>query len=52
MIETVRNNFEGFTKEEILKAELYLKTHPMVGNPHAVRFNEIVSAGGLINFPV
>ena len=52
MIETVRKNFEGFTKEEILKAKLSRKTHSMVGNPPAVIFKEIVSAEGLIYCPV
>ena len=36
MIDTVRENFWGFTKEEILKAELYRNTQSMVGNPPAV----------------
>ena len=52
MIETVCKNFEGFTKEEILKAKLSCKTKSMVGNPPAVRFKEIVSDEGLRNFPV
>ena len=52
MIETVRKNFEGFTKEEILKSKLYRKTQSMVGNPPAVRFKETVSDEGLRNFPV
>ena len=52
MIETVRNNFEGFTKEEILKAKLSRKTQSMLVDPPAVRFKEIVSAEGLRNFPV
>ena len=37
MIETVRKNFEGLTKEEILKSELYRKTQSMVGNQPAVK---------------
>ena len=44
--------FEGFTREEILQTNLSHKTQSMVGNPPAVRFKEIVSAEGLINFPV
>ena len=44
MIETVRKNFKGFTKEDILKVELSCKTQYMVGNPPAVRFKEIGSA--------
>ena len=52
MIETVRKNFEGFTKEEILKAKLSRKTHSMVGNLPEVGFKEIVSAEGIRNFPV
>ena len=52
MIETVCKNFEGFTKEEILKTELSRKTQFMVGNPPAVRFKGIVSDEDLINFPV
>ena len=52
MIETVRKNFEGFTKEEILKAKLSCKTQSMVGNPPEVIFKEIVSAEVLRNFPV
>ena len=38
MIKTVQKNFEGFTKEEILKAKLSRKTQSMVGNPPEVRF--------------
>ena len=52
MIEKVRKNFKGFTKEEILKAELSRKTHSMVGNLPEVGFKEIVSAEGIRNFPV
>ena len=47
-IETVRKNFEGFTKED----KLSRKIHSMVGNTPAVRFKEIMSAEGIINCPV
>ena len=38
IIETVRKNFKGSTREEILKAKLSRKTQSMVGNPPVVRF--------------
>ena len=52
MIDTVRKNFGGFAKEEILKANLSRKTHSMVGNPPAVRFKETVSDEDIINCPI
>ena len=52
MIYKVRKNFEGFTKEEILKEKLSCKTQYMVDNLPAVRFKEIVSAEGIRNCPV
>ena len=45
-------NFEGFTKEEILKAELSRKMQSMLGNPSALRFKEIGIVEGLRDCPI
>ena len=49
MIETVRKNFENFTKKEIEAARLSRATQSMIGHPPDKVFKKIVSDGTLNN---
>ena len=52
MIQTVRNNFDNFTSEDIYKANISRKTQSMVANLTDDKFKEIVSGSNLNNFLV
>ena len=52
MIQTVRENFDKFTGEEIEMAKLYKDTQSMVANPLDERFKEVESGSNVNNFLV
>ena len=52
MIQTVKNNFDNFTSEDIYKANISRKTQSMVANLTDDKFKEIVSGSNLNNFLV
>ena len=52
MIQTVRENFDKFTGEEIEMAKLYKDTQSMVANPLDERFKEVESGSSVNNFLV
>ena len=49
MLETVRENFEGYTKKQVEKAILARKAQAMVGHPPDEKFKQMVSHGNLSN---
>ena len=52
MIETVRNNFENFTKEENEMVKLSRETQAINRHPPDSVFKQIVSEKNLKNYPV
>ena len=49
MLETVRENFGGYTKKQVEKAILARKAQTMVGHPPDEKFKQMVSHGNLSN---
>jgi hypothetical protein len=52
LIETVRGNFEGFTKNEILRAKQARRAQTMMGNPSEKDYKGVVSNHLISNCPV
>ena len=52
MVQTVHNNFEGYTKKQVEKAILDRKFKAIIGNPTDNKFKLMVSQELLNNFPV
>ena len=52
LIETVRNNMEGFTPQEIEKAKLSRQTQGRVGHPPDGFFKHMIGEKELKNNPV
>eukprot|EP00956_Cyclotella_meneghiniana_P028301 scaffold65295_cov71-Cyclotella_meneghiniana.AAC.14 len=52
MIETVRNNYEGFTKEQVERAKAARDALAMMAHPRADRVNQVVSSTSAVrNWP-
>ena len=45
MIQTIRQNFEGFTEREVLQATLAREVLPRIGHPPDKKFKQIICAG-------
>ena len=52
LVNTVRKNYEGFTRHEVEKAILARKAHGRVGNPSDAEFVKMVSDKPVQNLPV
>ena len=52
MFETVRNNFEGYTKRQVKKAILAREAQAMVAHPTDEKFKQMVSHENLKNCDV
>ena len=52
LVETVRENFEGFTKNEVLKAKQARRAQAMMGNPSEKDFKGVVSNHLISNCPI
>ena len=55
MIQTIHQNFEGFTGREVLQAKLSREVQSQIGHPPDEKFKQIIHAGkkqGLKNCPV
>ena len=52
LIETVRKNMGGFTREEIEGAKLSRQTQGQVGNPPDAVFKQLIGTNDLKNNPV
>ena len=55
MIQTIHQNFEGFTGREVLRAKLSWEVQSQIGHPPDEKFKQIIRAGkkqGLKNCPV
>ena len=51
LLQTVRKNFEGFTKKQAEKALLARNVQAMVGHPSDGEFNQMVSSPSMKNCP-
>ena len=45
MIQTIRQNFEGFTGREVLRAKLAQEVQSQIGHPLDEKFKQIIHAG-------
>ena len=52
LINTVHENFEGFTKREVNEAKMARDVQLRVGNPTDKQFNKLVSANKIRNCPI
>ena len=52
MVQTVRNNFEGFSNNQDERAILDCKVQEIIGHPADTNLKHMVSKNLLINFPV
>ena len=52
LVNTVRENYEGFTRHEVEKDILALKAHGRVGNPSCAEFVKMVNEKTVKNLPV
>ena len=53
MLQTVRGNFEGFTKREVETDNLALKTQTMIGSPSEKEYLKMMRKSTVIeNYPV
>jgi hypothetical protein len=51
-VQTVHGNYEGFTKQEVLKAQEVRKAQAMLGNPSKKDFQGLVSGDLIPNCPI
>ena len=49
LVQTIRKNFEGFTKKQIEKAILAREAQAMMGHPPDVKFKQLVSSNSVKN---
>ena len=52
LVETVRGNFEGFTKNEVLRAKQARRAQTMMGNPSEKDYKGVVSNHIISNCPI
>jgi hypothetical protein len=52
LVQTVRGNYEGYTKREILKAKEARRAQAMLGNPSESDYRGMVSNNAIANCPV
>jgi hypothetical protein len=52
LVETVRGNFEGFTKNEVLRAKQARRAQAMMGNPSEKDYKGVVSNHLISNCPI
>ena len=52
LVQTVRGNYEGYTKQEVLKAKEARRTEAMMGNPSEGDYKGMVSHNLIPNCPV
>jgi hypothetical protein len=52
LVETVRRNFEGFTKNEVLRAKQARRAQAMMGNPSEKDYKGVVSNHLISNCPI
>jgi len=51
-VQTVRGNYEGHTKKDVMQAKEAQRTHAMIGNPSEKDFKGMVSGNMIKNCPV
>ncbi len=52
LVQTVRGNYEGFTKQEVIKAQEAREAQAMLGNPSEKEFQGLVSGNLIPNCPI
>jgi hypothetical protein len=52
LVQTVRGNYEGFTKREVIKAREVREAQAMLGNPSKKDFQGLVSSNLIPNCPI
>ena len=52
LVQTVRGNYEGYTKHEVLKAKEVRRAQAMLGNPSKADYKGMVSHNLIPNFPI
>jgi hypothetical protein len=52
LVQTVRGNYEGYTKQEVLRAKEVRRAHAMMGNPSEKDYRGMVSHNLIPNCPV
>jgi hypothetical protein len=52
MVQTVRGNYKGYTKREVLKAKEARRAQAMMGNPSKADYKGVVSHNLIPNCPV
>jgi hypothetical protein len=52
LVQTVRGNYEGYTKKDILKAKEVRRAQGMIGNPREKDYKGMVSGNLITNCPI
>jgi hypothetical protein len=52
LVQTVQENFKGYTKREILQSKVARRAHAMIGSPSEKDYMGMVSSNIIKNFPI